>query len=363
MESNRNTNMYLNMKKGLEKSILLLLYTIIICSWLFGCDGHICKIYSNRSFEDICSIANTNKEAFCIVLVDSTQELSREYCLKNKEFIDTNNAFYNIIDVNIPSNGWYMKWLCPLSLPLTCVFSEDGTLIDLIPGATKETFLYTDKAISDKKITKYHYPNRFKLPKYTAISLLNQVLECKMDLDQGIYIPSALSNPIDSLKYPYSFYLGIVGELMENDTVESKILAKSMMKLENPYYLELFKTEFITAKKVLNPDFEINDEPNIRLDNDIVSLSDCKVGENSPFVIPIHNDGKYPLKISKIFTSCSCLSLIDHKKEFVIAPKDSAMVRFNFKSEESGEVTRDVFITSNSINRPILYVKILANIY
>ena len=39
------------------------------------------------------------------------------------------------------------------------------------------------------------------------------------------------------------------------------------------------------------------------------------------------------------------------------------MVRFNFRSEESGEVTRDVFITSNSINRPILYVKILADIY
>ena len=87
------------------------------------------------------------------------------------------------------------------------------------------------------------------------------------------------------------------------------------------------------------------------------------VGENVSFVIPIYNDGKYPLKISKIFTSCSCLSLIDHTKEFVVSPKDSVMVRFNFRSEESGEVTRDVFITSNSINRPILYVKILAVIY
>lgn len=78
-----------------------------------------------------------------------------------------------------------------------------------------------------------------------------------MDLDQGIYVPTVLSNPIDSLKYPYSFYWGIVGELMENDTVESKILARSMLELETPYYLQLFKNEFITAKKVLNPDFEI----------------------------------------------------------------------------------------------------------
>ena len=78
---------------------------------------------------------------------------------------------------------------------------------------------------------------------------------------------------------------------------------------------------------------------NLALDNDIVSLSDCKVGENVSFVIPIYNDGKYPLKISKIFTSCSCLSLIDHTKEFVVSPKDSVMVRFNFRSEESGEVS------------------------
>ena len=53
------------------------------------------------------------KKAFCIVLVDSTQELSRRYCLnlKNKGFVDTSKAIYNIADVNISSNAWYMKWL------------------------------------------------------------------------------------------------------------------------------------------------------------------------------------------------------------------------------------------------------------
>ncbi|MEY8685615.1 DUF1573 domain-containing protein [Bacteroides sp. AN502(2024)] len=351
------------MRNMLGKLNLLFLLAMIICLFLSSCNQHTCKIYKNQSFEKICSIAYSNKKTFCIVLVDSTQDLSREYCLKSKDFIDTNKAIYNLVDINISSNEWYMKWLCPLSLPLTCVFSENGTLVDLIPGATKETFLYIAKAISDKKITNYHYPNRFKLSKCTAIPLLNQVLECKMDLDQGIYVPTVLSNSIDSLKYPYSFYWGIVGELMENDTVESKILARSMLELETPYYLQLYKNEFITAKKVLNPDFEINDEPNIRVDDNMVSLSDCNVGKNISFVIPIHNDGKYPLKILKIFTSCSCLNLVDHSEEFIISPHDSVMVGFNFRSEELGEVTRDVFITSNSINKPILYIKVLANIY
>ena len=353
------------MRKRLEESFLFFLFTIIICLLLFNCNEHIYKIYSNQSFEDICSIAYKNEKAFCIVLVDSTQELSRRYCLnlKNKGFVDTSKAIYNIADVNVSSNAWYMKWLCPLSLPLTCVFSDTGTLIDLIPGATKETFLYTTEAISDMKITNYHYPNRFKIPKYNVIHLLNQVLKCKMDLNQGIYIPTALNNSIDSLVYQYSVYLGMVGELMDNDTIETKTLANLMMKLENPYYLELFKNEFITAKKVLNPNFKIDDEPNIRVNSEVVSLSDCAVSEDNVFVISIYNDGKYPLKVSRIFTSCSCLNLLDHTDEFVVSPNDSAMVSFNFKSEESGEVIRDVFITSNAINKPILYVKILASIY
>ena len=199
--------------------------------------------------------------------------------------------------------------------------------------------------------------------RYNVIHLLNQVLKCKMDLNQGIYIPTALNNSIDSLVYPYSVYLGMVGELMDNDTIETKTLANLMMKLENPYYLELFKNEFITAKKVLNPNFKIDDEPNIRVNSEVVSLSDCAVSEDNVFVISIYNDGKYPLKVSRIFTSCSCLNLLDHTDEFVVSPNDSAMVSFNFKSEESGEVIRDVFITSNAINKPILYVKILASIY
>ena len=151
------------------------------------------------------------------------------------------------------------------------------------------------------KITNYHYPNRFKIPKYNVIHLLNQVLKCKMDLNQGIYIPTALNNSIDSLVYPYSVYLGMVGELMDNDTIETKTLANLMMKLENPYYLELFKNEFITAKKVLNPNFKIDDEPNIRVNSEVVSLSDCAVSEDNVFVISIYNDGKYPLKVSRIF--------------------------------------------------------------
>ena len=50
---------------------------------------------------------------------------------------------------------------------------------------------------------------------------------------------------------------------MEEDTVKLRAVADSMIELENPYYLELFRKEFIVAKKILNPYFNINNEPNI----------------------------------------------------------------------------------------------------
>ena len=131
------------MRKRLEESFLFffIYYNYLLAFYLIAMSIYTRYIVISR-LKTFALLHIKNEKAFCIVLVDSTQELSRRYCLnlKNKGFVDTSKAIYNIADVNISSNAWYMKWLCPLSLPLTCVFSDTGTLIDLIPGATKETF-------------------------------------------------------------------------------------------------------------------------------------------------------------------------------------------------------------------------------
>lgn len=329
-----------------------------------ACNDRNDNIYFNKSFEETCTIASRKGKSFCITLIDSTKELSQKYCsyMKNERLI-TNQAIYNIIDVNLPSNEWYIKWICPLSLPLTCVFSSKGELIDLIPGSTKETFLYIKEVVFNKEMTKFHYPNRFHLDKSEIIPLLNQMLKSKIELSQGIYESIILNNALDSLKYPYPYFLKIAGGILENDTIMLKLIAKSMLELENPYYLKLFKDEFIVAKKILNPNFNINDEPNIRVNKHVISFPNCKKNKKYPFEISIYNDGNQPLEVTKIFKSCSCLNQIDHLGKFVINPKDSIVVKFNFESKEQGEIIRDIFITSNAINVPILYVQVLANIY
>ena len=75
----------------------------------------------------------------------------------------------------------------------------------------------------------------------------------------------------------------------------------------------------------------------------------------------IYNDGNQSLKVSEIYKSCTCLELKD-SDNLTIFPKDSVKVHFTFRAEQQGEILRDIFITSNAMNTPILYVKVLANV-
>ncbi len=339
-----------------------LLCIVFIC--LFGCMNKDFVIYKNKSFKDIHSLAEINKSPFCIILIDSMGDLSKEYIFqleKNyKHLFD--KAVFNITDINHIENEWYVKWLSPVSIPLTCVFSSDGRLVDLIPGVSKETFLYTEEAITKVESTDFHWPNRFKTNKKNVLPLLDNLLQQKRYIDEGLYSPLELNQLADSLNYPYSSYLKLLGELMERDTIGAQQTAQSLIELETPASLELYKDEFITAKKVLNPNFDVSKEPNIRVDSTNIYLTNCKQDVKMPFEVLVYNDGDKPLKISKIHTSCSCVEQHKYNEDIVIKSKGSFPVKFYFTPDRKGKILRDIFITSNAINMSILHITVLADV-
>lgn len=225
---------------------------LIIYLFLFGCSKTDTIIYQNKAFEDICSLANTNNRPFCIVLSDSTQILSKEYFMylqKNYKYL-TEKAIYNIIvDINSPENGWYIKWLCPVSIPLTCIFSADGALIDLIPGAAKETFLYTDLALKEREATNYHCPNRFKLDKVELISAIGDVLQAKIKLDKNEDASPLIDNAIGKVKYPYSLFVKLQNDIKRHDTLNMQVTSSELLSIDDPYSLVHYTEEFMAAKK------------------------------------------------------------------------------------------------------------------
>lgn len=320
------------------------------------------EIHYNISFDDISASVGKTDKLFCITLADSAQVSYGKYIKSlNKDYDHLKSkAFFNIVDINKDENKWFLKWLNPTFLPLTCVFSNEAQLIDVIPGATKETFLYIEEALKNKMPTNFHWPNRFNANKKTVIPFLNNVLETKKYLDHGIFILSKFDQFSDSLNYPYSIYLKLAGELMQNDSVASKLTAEALLALETPAALNLYKDEFITAKTILHHDFDINTEPNIRVDSTTISF-DCRVNEKIPLSVCIYNDGEKPLKISNIYISCSCLERVG-EEEITIPAKKSQVIDFYFTPEHEGDILRDIYINSNAINMPILHISILAKV-
>lgn len=327
-----------------------------------GCRKADDTIYRDKAFEEICQLAHEAGRPFCVVLTDSLQSLSREYAdaLGSRYSRLTGQAVYCIADVGNPSNGWYLKWLNPHTLPLTCVFSPEGDLVDLIPGAARETFLYAEEAIDGLSATGFHWPNSFKMNKPRVLPPLNGLLQYKRRLDRGIYLPADIDRVIDSLPYAYSVYLKLSGALLERDTAGARRAAQSLISLETPYIMDLYKNEFITAKKVLDADYDTGDDANIRVVEDTIRLNDRTTGTGTPIELPVFNDGLAPLVISKIHTSCSCLEQSNPAGGIVIGPRGSTILKFIFTPDVEGEIRRDIYIASNAVNTPIRHIVITA---
>jgi hypothetical protein len=346
-----------------ESSMKFKWYAVsIVCLCLLGCNRADTVICQNKAFEDLCSLAKANNRPFCIVLSDSSQILSREYFAYLQESYKymTGKAVYNRVDVNFPGNEWYVKWLYPVSIPLTCVFSADGTLIDLIPGAAKETFLYTDLALKNMAATDYHCPNRHQLNKAELILAMNEVLQSKIKLDRNENASPLIDSAIAKIKYPYGLFIKLQNESRLHDSLKMRGTFSDLLSLSDPSALLHYAEEFTAAKKIMDPEYDVSREPFLEVTPAIIEIGNCKYREQKMFYITLKNRGKRSIKILDVETSCSCVTNLGDKK-YEIAAFDSIRLSFSFTAEQKGEIERGCYFMSDARN-PIVDVKILATV-
>lgn len=112
-------------------------------------------------------------------MVDSSSTMRELYQdnLVNKYTNLPEKALFNIVDISLPDNKWFEEWLCPIYVPLTCVFSSSGELLDLIPGMSYEGFSYMEKTIKDERISpEFPCRNRFSMNKSEYVIFMNDIL-------------------------------------------------------------------------------------------------------------------------------------------------------------------------------------------
>ncbi|WP_333625757.1 DUF1573 domain-containing protein [Sphingobacterium siyangense] len=344
------------MKKS-NSFLLLSVIFILIC-----CRNKSNEIYQNKTDNFIDSLAVSEGKAYCVILIDTSRYLSKEYINSlnsNLQYI-SEKAIINIIDVSEDNYIEYLKLLQPKSLPLACIFNKKGELFDLIPGYSKESFLYINEAVSHLKTTDYHWPNLFGTNKTKVLPVLSAIFNNrKILLNPNSKIDKFVTIP-NSVEYPFSVYVNLLIAKSEKDSLLIKQQAKKLLKLKNSMALQLYKNEFIEAEKVLDLNFDVNEQANIRVETKNIKLENCRINQSYPIDIVINNDGSKPLRLEKIWNSCSCVRLLGEDKNIVVKGKTSYIAKFEFTPLDIGEVYRDIYIESEAYNNPSLNIKIQA---
>ncbi len=334
------------------------LMTILVIIFIFvGCSSRHLEVLYNGNFHEAQQIAMNRSENFCIVLLDTSNLTSKIY----KERLVKNHikTVFNMIDIRLPQNCWYGQWLYSISDPITCIFSPSGNLIDIIPGASRKCFDCIEQVVKTGKMCReLAYYNNFDMDKEQLIPLLNSVLLCKLDFEQGLNIELRINKLLDSINYPYIAYLKMMNLAKHSKHEAAQLVAKQLLAFDNDLELEIYPELFIAAKGVIDSCYNSKVEPVLECVT-FIELGDCERGVAKPFKIKILNSGNTPLEIKEIQLSCSCVKLIGDEM-YTILPKESQYVNFEFTADKDEKVERYLILKSNSIY-PMHKIRIVAN--
>lgn len=322
-----------------------------------------CNIYHNNDFDEIATIANDANLPFCVVLIDSTRFTADEYINMIKVYKTLSvRTIYNFINVRLSENKWYSKLLSPQIYPVTCVFNTTGQLIDLVPGNSKESMLYIDKAINTgQPCLEFHYNQKYDQDKIEIIHYINSAVELKSKIYESEDVVAKIDSLLHVKEHPYLLYLKLQKQVLFNKKTEARKTAEELLSFDSVQDLLDYYDELLIANQLLDSTYNTKTAPLISSISNNIELPNCKINHTYNLNIEIINEGKKPLKISDILTSCSCVELKSDKKH-IVNSRQSLILKAVFTPDVIGNVSRKVYIASNSLNTPIYTISINANV-
>jgi len=339
----------------IQRICLMAILGIIFIST--GCSFRHLEVLYNGNFHDIQQIAINRNENFCVVLLDTSNLTSKIY----KERLERNHikTVFNMIDIRLPQNNWYQQWLYSISDPITCIFSPSGNLIDIIPGASRKCFDCIGQVVNTGEMCrKLVYYNNFSMDKEQLISLLSDILFCKLDFEKGLNIEPRINKLMDSINYPYTAYLRMMNLDKYGKHETAQLVAKHLLTFDSDLDLEIYPELFIAAKGVIDSCYNPKVEPVLECVK-LIELGRCEKGVAKSFKIEIFNSGNAPLEIKEVQLSCSCVKLIGDEM-YTILPQESQYINFEFTADKDEKIERELILKSNGIY-PMHKIKIIAD--
>lgn len=319
------------------------------------------EVYCEKTIPEMIEISKSKGKPFCIMLYDSARVSSTDYLIKIKDNSQDGETF-NFINIAKKENKWYEKLLSPDVLPVACVFTPLGELVELIPGNSKESVLYLREAFVNQRINgEFHYNQRYGDEKNNLISNYNAIFQLKQRVDMHENVLLELNDVLSNIYYPFPLFLKLQNHLQLGDSITAKDIAEELLQFDSPSNLVDYYEEFMFAQKVIDPAFSMETGQYIEVNPTEIELINCKKGEGIPILINIKNSGHRYLKISDVLMSCTCVKL-NGDKQCIIAPQQAVTLAAEFTPDEIGEIYRELYIVSNAVNSPVYYVQIKASV-
>lgn len=339
---------------------------IVIC-FLFvlmvSCNEKDYPTYSNVELREMLTIAREEGKPFCVVVNDSSYvSVVYDSLLANQFRFMKQKALFNIVNKNAGEFVWLRQLVCTNRLPITIVFSPQGRIRTILAGATKRCFKYIDLAIdNDESYMNYIYDNPFtNIGDQELISVLNEILDCKLRLDKNENIDESIVQSLSVIQYPFNFYLKMLNDIKQNNMDAAVLVAKQLWESYDMNYFQLYENVLNKARYVIDPEYRVENEPKLSIDNRRIILNDCQMGEKQFFQMEFTNTGKKVLTIHEIRSCCPCVSLVDDYPS-VIEPNKKIIVKCVMEAISKGKMKKHLTILSNGVI-PIENVEISMNV-
>lgn len=328
---------------------------LIIASLLFAncSDNKSSIIYEEKSINEIKAIALDENKDICIVLHEDSTAIFATFMDKlNTDFKRLRRkSIFNVVNLDNEENQWYQQWLCLNNSVVTCIFSSNGELKNIIGGASSYSFKTIEAVIdNDLRDISFGYKSPLSLDEKKIIPFLNKVLFCKNSLGNCVDIDKSVSQTIEDLVYPYNLYLKIKNMYsIRKDTMTAINLSNRLLLFKkNKKYAKLYQDIFDETEYIVNPNYN-PDSLSYLVTKKMIYLPDCKINETKNINIEVNNQGKSLLVIDEIDLGCDCLS-IDSTFNKTIYPYSKDNIKIQFTPKSRADSIKHLFIISNAIN-------------
>lgn len=296
------------------------------------------KVYQfNLSIAETTKIASKTNKDFCIVLIkDSIQIVKYKHAIKNNGL----DQFYifNFIDIDIPANNWYQYLIGSIQTPFTLVF-KDKKCRNIVFGISKyaiQSIKNTKDDITQNDNFGFLENSIFHLSS-NACALIQQVLEYTSD---SLYNQNILNSSLTQFTYPYNLFLKFQYHHLAHvkDSIDYYCF-KLLSEFQNPEYNYIYNKLFEKVKKLNNLTNPLS------FKTDQVHYS-CKKDSTINLYVTVRNDTSIPLKITRVESSCECLTI--NYPAHIIEPNTSKVYNSSFSSNETGTHYREIFFYSDA---------------